>query len=98
MPHKNDVNRHIQKECSLCHVKKPLNEFGPKKGSRDGTDCYCRICGHLRRRFGISVRRCRLHFLLLFSTWSSGMQAALHIVCGCRLVSRCTHRPASALA
>ena len=44
------------KTCSLCGSTKDMCEFGPKKGSRDGKDCYCRICSTLRRRYSIPVR------------------------------------------
>ena len=46
----------VQKTCSLCGATKDTAEFGPKKGSRDGKDCYCRICSTLRRRYSIPVR------------------------------------------
>jgi hypothetical protein len=52
------------KTCSLCGVLKELEDFGPKKGSRDGKDCYCRICSTLRRRYTIPVR-CHLRCSVL---------------------------------
>eukprot|EP00892_Ulva_mutabilis_P002817 jgi/Ulvmu1/12536/UM090_0023.1 len=45
------------KTCSLCGNTKPLRDFGPKKGARDGKDCYCRVCSTLRRRYSIPVVR-----------------------------------------
>ena len=47
------------KTCSLCGNTKPLRDFGPKKGARDGKDCYCRVCSTLRRRYSIPVRHPR---------------------------------------
>lgn len=44
------------KTCSLCGNTKALQDFGPKKGARDGKDCYCRVCSTLRRRYSIPVR------------------------------------------
>jgi hypothetical protein len=48
----------ITKTCSLCGNTRDTSEFGPKKGSRDGKDCYCRICSTLRRRYSIPVLSC----------------------------------------
>ena len=52
------------KPCALCGVVKQHDDFGPKKGAKDGKDCYCRICSTLRRRYTIPVRRS------LHGTWS----------------------------
>lgn len=46
----------VMKTCSLCGSTKDIADFGPKKGSKDGRDCYCRICSTLRRRYSIPVR------------------------------------------
>lgn len=46
------------KPCSLCNVTKELEDFGLKRGSKDGRDCYCRICSTLRRRYTIPVWYC----------------------------------------
>lgn len=32
------------KECRRCHIVKPVSEFGIKRASKDGLDCYCKKC------------------------------------------------------
>lgn len=66
------------KVCSLCGVEKELEEFGPKKGSKDGKDCYCRICGSLRRRYTIPVRPARLFCAAMQRAWHQQTQQREH--------------------
>lgn len=32
------------KNCVACNTIKPINDFGKKAASKDGLDCYCRVC------------------------------------------------------
>jgi hypothetical protein len=65
-----DLSSLPPKTCSLCGVLKEMQDFGPKRGSKDGRDCYCRICSTLRRRYTIPVCCCGLGPPPLTLCWS----------------------------
>jgi len=42
--------RTLSKRCSKCYETKPLEEFPPRKDSRDGRKSWCRVCRTKRDR------------------------------------------------
>lgn len=40
----------MEKCCSKCKVKKPLESFGKDKKTKDGHNCYCKECARIKSR------------------------------------------------
>src|SRR5690606_5351887 len=46
----NREQRTLTKRCTKCYETKPLEEFPPRKGRRDGRDSHCSACNTKRVR------------------------------------------------